>query len=514
MKRALAMAVICAFFTLMLNPAYAEVKTVELGQPSYSNEESIKFVGTNKKDNTSVVVMIRDSAGKFVAGLDDPFPDSDGTFETSSKKVKDAFTTPGIYNATVFANNQKEADGTVIRLQYDGDKVFPMPDFILKLEKIRFKAADEHVTLEFTVQLTKDSVDGATFSLDGEPAGAAIDSKTGKFTWTPTGKQGSIKGTSYSFDIIVSKGTVQDTRQAKVTVFEAEPKPAIPKMILEPIAQPAAAQEDKAAEPEIIQADELGVATFVDESKDPFHYINRYNNEPAYQKWFDENYPEYDSIYEAVGLKGVADFVESDKIPQYYIDRYDKEPAYKKWFDENYPEYDSIYEAVGAKEPGTSNVPDESNKPIFGECGIGTSLVDDHCEIDKKPGGCLIATAAYGSELAPQVQMLREIRDNTLLSTESGATFMSGFSDVYYTFSPGIADLERQNPAFREAVRLFITPMLATLSIMTLAEEGSESQVLALGISVIALNLGMYIAAPALAGMKIRDHIRKTKHPL
>ena len=43
-------------------------------------------------------------------------------------------------------------------------------------------------------------------------------------------------------------------------------------------------------------------------------------------------------------------------------------------------------------------------------------------------GGCLVATAAYGSELAPQVQFLREVRDNTLLSTTSGATFMTGFS--------------------------------------------------------------------------------------
>ena len=123
-------------------------------------------------------------------------------------------------------------------------------------------------------------------------------------------------------------------------------------------------------------------------------------------------------------------------------------------------------------------------------------------------GGCLIATAAYGSELAPQVQFLREVRDNTLLSTESGSSFMSGFNSLYYSFSPAVADLERESPVFREAVKLFITPMLSTLSIMTLAEEGSESQVLGLGISVIALNLGMYIAAPAIIGFKVRSFIK------
>ena len=35
---------------------------------------------------------------------------------------------------------------------------------------------------------------------------------------------------------------------------------------------------------------------------------------------------------------------------------------------------------------------------------------------EENGGGCLIATAAFGSELAPQVQQLRELRDNTILS--------------------------------------------------------------------------------------------------
>ena len=128
---------------------------------------------------------------------------------------------------------------------------------------------------------------------------------------------------------------------------------------------------------------------------------------------------------------------------------------------------------------------------------------------EKEGGGCLIATAAYGSELAPQVQFLREIRDNTVMSTTSGASFMTGFNQVYYTFSPTIADMERENPMFQQAVRAFITPMVSTLSIMTLAEDGSEGQVLGLGLSVIALNLGMYVAAPALVGFTITKRLQK-----
>ena len=59
-------------------------------------------------------------------------------------------------------------------------------------------------------------------------------------------------------------------------------------------------------------------------------------------------------------------------------------------------------------------------------------------------GGCLIATATFGSEMAPQVQFLRELRDNTVLQTESGTSFMTGFNQFYYSFSPYIADYERE----------------------------------------------------------------------
>ena len=117
-------------------------------------------------------------------------------------------------------------------------------------------------------------------------------------------------------------------------------------------------------------------------------------------------------------------------------------------------------------------------------------------------GGCLIATATYGSEMSQQVQQLRELRDNQLLQTESGTAFMGTFNDIYYSFSPTIADYERENPLFKEAVKLAITPMISSLSLMENAE--SESEVLSVGISVIALNLGMYLGIPAIVVVGIR----------
>ena len=111
-------------------------------------------------------------------------------------------------------------------------------------------------------------------------------------------------------------------------------------------------------------------------------------------------------------------------------------------------------------------------------------------------GGCLIATAAFGSEMAPQVQLLREIRDNKVMSTGMGASFMTGFNQLYYSFSPTIADMERDNPAFKELVKIGITPMISSLSIMSSAD--SEQEIIGYGMGVILLNIGMYFVAPAM----------------
>jgi peptidyl-prolyl cis-trans isomerase B (cyclophilin B) len=134
--------------------------------------------------------------------------------------------------------------------------------------------------------------------------------------------------------------------------------------------------------------------------------------------------------------------------------------------------------------------------------------VDDR-DPSERGGGCLIATAAFGSEMAPQVQFLREIRDNTVLQTESGTSFMTGFNQFYYSFSPVIADYERENPVFKEAVKLTLTPLLTSLTLLQYTDIDSESEMLGYGIGVILLNIGMYFVAPAILIMKIRTSYNK-----
>ena len=138
---------------------------------------------------------------------------------------------------------------------------------------------------------------------------------------------------------------------------------------------------------------------------------------------------------------------------------------------------------------------------VFSRANISSSEISSSSDT-KNGGGCLIATATYGSELAPQVQQLRELRDNQLLSTTSGTHFMNTFNSFYYSFSPIIADYERENPVFKEMVKVAITPMITSLSLMEYAD--SEESVVSIGISLILLNMMMYVGIPILAVMRFR----------
>jgi peptidyl-prolyl cis-trans isomerase B (cyclophilin B) len=147
------------------------------------------------------------------------------------------------------------------------------------------------------------------------------------------------------------------------------------------------------------------------------------------------------------------------------------------------------------------------NEPIFERifADLTAGIPDEPLPPARVGSGCLIATASYGSELAPQVQQLREIRDNIVLRTESGSAFMIGFNQFYYSFSPMVADYERENPIFKEAIKLIITPLLTSLTLLQYVDIDSESDMLGYGIGVILLNIGMYFIAPAVLITKIRS---------
>ena len=175
----------------------------------------------------------------------------------------------------------------------------------------------------------------------------------------------------------------------------------------------------------------------------------------------------------------------------HYVISYANHPDY---FDEGLASYDKILDSFVMRSYVQSDTNPE-NEVI---------VLDDVSFNETEKGGCLIATATFGTEMAPQVQFLREIRDNIVLQTESGTSFMTAFNQFYYSFSPTIADYERENPVFKEGVKLALTPLLASLTLLQFADIDSESEMLGYGIGVILLNVGIYFAIPAAFIMKIR----------
>ena len=109
--------------------------------------------------------------------------------------------------------------------------------------------------------------------------------------------------------------------------------------------------------------------------------------------------------------------------------------------------------------------------------------------------------------MAPQVQFLRELRDNTVLQTQSGTSFMTGFNQFYYSFSPAVADLERENPVFKEMVKVTLTPLLTSLTLLNYVEVDSEEEMLGYGIGIILLNIGMYFVAPAVLIVSLKKRL-------
>ncbi|MDH3341976.1 MAG: fibronectin type III domain-containing protein, partial [Nitrosopumilus sp.] len=171
----------------------------------------------------------------------------------------------------------------------------------IQISPIGKLTVDEGKFLSFTIKLTDNSVKDVVFSLDkNPPAGAKIISNTGMFSWTPSA---SDAGKSHTFDVVVKKDGLVDRETITITVNDiidnsqpVEPKPTEPK-------------------PTESEPKELGIAPFVDKTKDPQSYVDRYNNEATYKKWFDENFPEYDSIYQAVGLEEPkVDDIEKPKV--------------------------------------------------------------------------------------------------------------------------------------------------------------------------------------------------------
>jgi hypothetical protein len=114
---------------------------------------------------------------------------------------------------------------------------------------------------------------------------------------------------------------------------------------------------------------------------------------------------------------------------------------------------------VTAKKRGSTTVTATDAKGYF---GTSDSISVVSVGGNKTSGNCFIATAAFGSPLHPHVRTLQKFRDRYLMNNAPGRAFVQ----LYYQYSPPIADWIAQSPLLRTIVRLLLIPVVLFGSFM------------------------------------------------
>ena len=131
----LAILIVFGISLVFITPAHADVESLSLGKPFYTNEEKIEFVGTEEDGYKQVSVAIKRN-GATLELLGDPSSDKDGAFITFPRLVEKIFDSRGTYEAIAFTSTQKIEDGIILNLEYDGERVTEVADFVLALKSI------------------------------------------------------------------------------------------------------------------------------------------------------------------------------------------------------------------------------------------------------------------------------------------------------------------------------------------------------------------------------------------
>lgn len=243
-------------------------------------------------------------------------------------------------------------------------------------------------------------------------------------------------------------------------------------------------------------------------------------------EWCEENKPLYDLLGDkffehhkhSIESRVCANLIEDPLWSYSGPDRVEKLIEQSRYFSE-LEIAESMEEAkVGVLDPTPAQVPGNNTGEKIGtveeqieqsakEQVEETPKQNEVQDVNEDGGGCLIATAAFGSELSTNVQMLREVRDTQIMNTQVGAMFLSGFNQFYYSFSPTIADMERQSPAFKEFVKISITPLLTTLSLLNHLDINSEEEMIGWGIGILSLNAGFYFGIPFFVAIKLKRNL-------
>jgi hypothetical protein len=140
-----------------------------------------------------------------------------------------------------------------------------------------------------------------------------------------------------------------------------------------------------------------------------------------------------------------------------------------------------------------------------------TSSASSTSTATNAPPKCLIATATYGSEIAPEVTLLRNFRDYAVLRTSAGESFMRVFNAFYYSFSPGVSSFIASHNLIRTGMKIILYPLIGILYVSSLvfAATSFNSEVAVTTAGVLAsLQIGLIYLGPILTILSrlLRSH--------
>jgi len=147
-----------------------------------------------------------------------------------------------------------------------------------------------------------------------------------------------------------------------------------------------------------------------------------------------------------------------------------------------------------------------------------TSTSSEQTTTPNAPPRCVIATAAYGSEMAPEVVYMRFVRDELIGSTPTGKILVAGFNAFYYSWSPSLARGIAASQVLRAVFRVLLLPLVGIVHVTTLAfttlagMTGIADLASVLAFLLAALvTMTVYIALPALAWAKLYQKARRSR---
>jgi hypothetical protein len=121
---------------------------------------------------------------------------------------------------------------------------------------------------------------------------------------------------------------------------------------------------------------------------------------------------------------------------------------------------------------------------------------------------CIIATAAYGSPMDPEVAYMRNVRDNMIGSTPIGKTLVTGFNTFYYSWSPPVAQWIADSEGLRTTFRVLLLPISAAVHsaeivYTTVSPFSQTTASVTAFLLAAAISIGTYIITPIFAGLTI-----------